>query len=53
MRKKIGAGKEFFSNLDEDVEEELIESMKMIYKYRKEESEKLNLPKKDGHIIDQ
>ena len=39
MRKKIEAGKEFFCDLDEDVEEELIESMKMIYEYRKEESD--------------
>ena len=39
MRKKIEDGKELFSNLDEDVEEELIESMKMIYEYRKEESD--------------
>ena len=53
MRKKIEDGKELFSNLDEDVEEELIESMKIIYEYRKEESDILSLAKKDGHIIDQ
>ena len=53
MRKKIEAGKELFSNLDEDVEEELIEYMKIIYEYRKEESDILSLAKKDGHIIDE
>ena len=53
MRKKIEAGKELFSNLDEDVEEELIEYIKIIYEYRKEESDILSLAKKHGHIIDQ
>ena len=46
-------GKEFFCDLDEDVEEELIESMKMVYEYRKEESNILSLGKEEDHIIDQ
>ena len=53
MRKKIETGKEFFCDLDEDVEEELIESMKVIYEYRKEELNILSLAKKEDHIIDQ
>ena len=53
MRKKIQAGKEFYCDLDEAVEDELIDSMKMIYEYRKEEKQILSLAKQKDHIIDQ
>ena len=52
MRKKIETGKEFFRDLDEDVKEELIESMKIVYEYRKE-WDILSLTKKEDYIKDQ
>ena len=52
MRRKIETGKEFFRDLDEDVKEELIESMKIVYEYRKE-WDILSLTKKEDYIKDQ
>ena len=53
VREKIEAGKAFYEDLNEDVEEELIDVMKMIYKHQKEDNSILSSARDKDHIIDQ
>ena len=53
VREKIKAGKAFYADLNEDVEGELIDVMRMIYDHQKEDATILSSARDKQHIIDQ